>query len=45
MATGRLDVRPLLSGVRPLSAGVEVFEELAADRGQYLKVLLTPKDG
>lgn len=45
MATGRLDARPLLSGVRPLSAGLEVFEELAADRSQHLKVLLTPRDG
>lgn len=45
MATGRLDARPLLSGVRPLSAGVEMFKELAADRNQHLKVLLTPMDG
>lgn len=45
MATGRLDGAPLLTGIRPLSAGLDAFAELEADRGRHLKVLLTPKDG
>lgn len=44
MATGRLDASSLITGVRPLSEGPDVFAELAADRGRHLKVLLTPKD-
>jgi (R,R)-butanediol dehydrogenase/meso-butanediol dehydrogenase/diacetyl reductase len=43
MATGRLDGSPLLTGVRPLSSGIDAFTELEADRGRHLKVLLTPK--
>ncbi|WP_337825170.1 alcohol dehydrogenase catalytic domain-containing protein [Amycolatopsis sp. A1MSW2902] len=42
MAAGRLDAAPLLTGVRPLSAGVDAFAELAADRGSHLKILLEP---
>ncbi|MBB4689210.1 zinc-binding dehydrogenase [Amycolatopsis jiangsuensis] len=42
MATGRLDPAPLLTGVRPLSAGQDAFAELAADRGSHLKILLEP---
>ncbi|GAB3378473.1 alcohol dehydrogenase catalytic domain-containing protein [Amycolatopsis echigonensis] len=42
MATGRLDATPLLTGVRPLSAGADAFAELAADRGNHLKILLEP---
>lgn len=45
MATGRLDGSALLTGTRPLSAGIAAFAELEADRGSHLKVLLTPKDG
>jgi (R,R)-butanediol dehydrogenase/meso-butanediol dehydrogenase/diacetyl reductase len=45
MATGRLNPAPLLTGVRPLTDGPEVFAELEADRGRHLKVLLTPKEG
>lgn len=43
MATGRLDASSLITGIRPLSHGPDVFAELAADRGRHLKVLLTPK--
>ena len=43
MATGRLDASALVTGVRPLSAGLDTFTELAADRGRHLKVLLTPE--
>ncbi|HWD01417.1 MAG TPA: alcohol dehydrogenase catalytic domain-containing protein [Amycolatopsis sp.] len=44
MATGRLDASPLLTGVRPLSAGLDTFAELATDRGGQLKILLTPEE-
>jgi (R,R)-butanediol dehydrogenase/meso-butanediol dehydrogenase/diacetyl reductase len=43
MAAGRLDAGPFVTAVAPLSNGVAVIEELAADRGGNLKVLLTPK--
>ncbi|GAA3551759.1 2,3-butanediol dehydrogenase [Amycolatopsis ultiminotia] len=43
MATARLDATPLLTGVRPLSAGADAFAELAADRGSHLKILLRPE--
>ena len=43
IAAGRLDTRPFITSVAPLSEGVAVFEELAADRGSNLKILLTPK--
>ncbi|WP_211260439.1 alcohol dehydrogenase catalytic domain-containing protein [Amycolatopsis jejuensis] len=44
IATARLDPSPLLTGIRPLSAGPDAFAELAADRGRHLKILLTPKE-
>ncbi len=44
MATGRIDVSWMVTARRPLSAGPEVFAELAADRGRHLKVLLAPKE-
>ncbi|MFJ9629980.1 alcohol dehydrogenase catalytic domain-containing protein [Streptomyces sp. NPDC091280] len=43
MSTGRLDASALITGRFPLSGGVGVFEDLAADRARHLKVLLTPK--
>lgn len=43
MSTGRLDASALITGRRPLSAGVDAFADLAADRARHLKVLLTPK--
>ncbi|MFE1961755.1 alcohol dehydrogenase catalytic domain-containing protein [Streptomyces sp. NPDC059479] len=43
MSTGRLDASALITGRFPLSEGVGVFEDLAADRARHLKVLLTPK--
>jgi (R,R)-butanediol dehydrogenase/meso-butanediol dehydrogenase/diacetyl reductase len=43
MSTGRLDASPMITGSFPLSEGVEVFADLAADRARHLKVLLTPK--
>lgn len=44
VAGGRLDPRPLLTGVRPLSEAPEAFAELEGDRGGHLKILLTPKE-
>lgn len=44
MATGRIDASWMVTGRYPLSAGAEVFAELAADRGHHLKVLLTPEE-
>ncbi|MEV0071269.1 MULTISPECIES: alcohol dehydrogenase catalytic domain-containing protein [unclassified Amycolatopsis] len=44
MATGRLDATPMLTGVRPLSAGRDAFAELEADRGSHLKILLKPEE-
>lgn len=43
MATGRVDASPLVTAVRPLSAGPATFEELSAPN-QHLKVLLTPRE-
>jgi (R,R)-butanediol dehydrogenase/meso-butanediol dehydrogenase/diacetyl reductase len=44
MATGRVDPQRLITDVRPLRDGRAVLDELAADRGTQLKVLLTPKE-
>lgn len=43
IAAGRLDTRPFITSVAPLSDGVALVEELVADRGSNLKILLTPK--
>jgi (R,R)-butanediol dehydrogenase/meso-butanediol dehydrogenase/diacetyl reductase len=43
MAAGRIDVSPLVTGVRPLSAGPATLEELSAPN-QHIKVLLTPRE-
>ena len=43
IAAGRLDPRPFITTVAPLSDSIAVIEELAADRGSNLKILLTPK--
>lgn len=45
MAAGRIDARRLITGVRSVAEGPAAMEELAADRGAHLKVLLTPQDG
>ncbi|WP_031468456.1 2,3-butanediol dehydrogenase [Sciscionella sediminilitoris] len=42
IATGRFDPRPLLTGVYPLSRGLDAFHDLAA--GSHLKILLDPKE-
>jgi (R,R)-butanediol dehydrogenase/meso-butanediol dehydrogenase/diacetyl reductase len=44
MATGRLDASSLVTGVRDLTEGPDVFAELTAARERHLKVLLNPKD-
>ena len=44
MQAGRLDVSALITGRYPLSAGLDVFRELEADKDSHLKVLLTPKE-
>lgn len=41
MAAGQIDVSPLVSEVRPLSAGVATLEELSTPN-HHIKVLLTP---
>jgi (R,R)-butanediol dehydrogenase/meso-butanediol dehydrogenase/diacetyl reductase len=43
MATGRVDVSPLVTGVRPLSAGPVTLAELSSPN-QHIKVLLTPQE-
>jgi (R,R)-butanediol dehydrogenase/meso-butanediol dehydrogenase/diacetyl reductase len=43
MAAGRIDAGQLVTAIRPLSAGPEVFAELADDPDKHLKVLLTPQ--
>ncbi|MET9994999.1 alcohol dehydrogenase catalytic domain-containing protein [Streptomyces mutabilis] len=42
MADGRLDASCLLTGVRPLSEGLTVVDELTGRTHDHLKVLLTP---
>ena len=44
IATARFDPSPLLTGVYPLSKGLDAFAELDGDRGRHLKILLTPKE-
>lgn len=43
IAEQRLDVSPLLTGIAPLTEGLETFRSLDSDRGQHLKVLLNLK--
>jgi len=43
MSTGHLDAAPLVTSVRPLSAGPATFEELSSPN-QHIKVLLTPQE-
>lgn len=43
MATRRIDVSPLVTGVRPLSAALTTLEELSSPN-QHIKVLLTPQE-
>jgi (R,R)-butanediol dehydrogenase/meso-butanediol dehydrogenase/diacetyl reductase len=44
IAGARFDPSPLLTGVYPLSKGLDAFEELDGDRGRHLKILLNPKE-
>lgn len=44
IAQGRLEPDPLITGVYPLTQGREVFDELRADAGGHLKILLTPRE-
>ena len=43
MATGTVDAAPLVTDVRPLSAGPATLEELSSPN-QHIKVLLTPQE-
>jgi (R,R)-butanediol dehydrogenase/meso-butanediol dehydrogenase/diacetyl reductase len=43
MATGRIDPSPLVTAVRPLSAGPATLAELSTPN-QHIKVLLTPRE-
>jgi (R,R)-butanediol dehydrogenase / meso-butanediol dehydrogenase / diacetyl reductase len=43
MSTGKIDASPLVTGVRPLSAGPATLEELSSPN-QHIKVLLTPQE-
>ncbi|WP_122817969.1 2,3-butanediol dehydrogenase [Nocardioides pantholopis] len=43
MAAGRLDPRPMISGVVPLADGIAAFDALLADRSSGAKVLLQPE--
>jgi len=43
MSTGHINASPLVTGVRPLSAGPATFEELSSPN-QHIKVLLTPQE-
>lgn len=42
LASGRVDVRPLIERVAPLGEGTELFRELAEGRLAAVKVLLSP---
>lgn len=44
MAAGRLDAAAMITARRPLSDGVATFDELLADKGRHLKILLTPEE-
>jgi len=43
MSTGQIDAAPLLTDVRPLSAGPSTLEELSSPN-QHIKVLLNPQE-
>ena len=42
LATGQIDVTPLISAVEPLSAGPRAFDRLYAREPNLLKIVLTP---
>ena len=44
MAAGRIDASPLITGIRPLTAGVATLQELSSPDHEHIKVLLTPRE-
>jgi (R,R)-butanediol dehydrogenase / meso-butanediol dehydrogenase / diacetyl reductase len=44
MAAGRIDAAPLVTGIRPLKAGIATLDELSAPDHRHVKVLLTPQE-